>query len=61
MIIVVEGRATVHSGGDIQQLDSGGAAFAQTANTLSLVNSGSDTLQVLEFAITPLSAAPLAR
>jgi hypothetical protein len=55
MIIVVEGRATVHAGGDVQQLVSGGAAFAQTANTLSIVNSGSDTLRVLDFAITALA------
>jgi hypothetical protein len=52
MIIVVDGKASVHAGGEIQQLDGGGAAFAQAANTLSIVNSGTDTLRVLDFALT---------
>ena len=52
MIIVAEGTATVHIGDQTQQLSGGGGALAQTGNSVAIVNSGSDTLQVIEFAVT---------
>lgn len=52
MIIVVDGTAALHVGGGIQQLGAGGAAFAQAGNTLSIVNPGSDTLSVVDFAVS---------
>jgi hypothetical protein len=58
MIIVVQGNAAVQVGDATQQLGDGGAAFAQAGNTLAIANSGSDTLQVLAFAVTPVSAVP---
>jgi len=60
MIIVVEGSASVHVGNETQQLGTGGAAFAQAGGTLTVVNPGSDMLQVLDFAVTPSSAVPAA-
>jgi mannose-6-phosphate isomerase-like protein (cupin superfamily) len=60
MIIVLEGSASVHVGDGTQQLGSGGAAFAQAGATLTVVNPGSDTLQVLDFSVTPSSAVPAA-
>ncbi len=52
MVIVVEGTATVHIGGATQQLSSGGGGFAQLGQTLAIVNSGTDPLKVLDFAVT---------
>jgi mannose-6-phosphate isomerase-like protein (cupin superfamily) len=57
MIIVVTGSASVHVGDQTQQLAGGGAAFTQAGGTLAIVNRGSDTLHVLDFAVTPPSAA----
>jgi quercetin dioxygenase-like cupin family protein len=57
MVVVVEGTATVHVGAETTQLSSGGAAFAQTGQTLAIVNAGSDTLQVIDFAVTSAGAA----
>jgi quercetin dioxygenase-like cupin family protein len=58
MIIVVEGTAAVHVGEATEQLGDSGAAFAQAGNTLAIANPGSDTLLVLAFAVTPVSAVP---
>lgn len=58
MIIVVEGTAAVHLGEEPEQLGDRGAAFAQPGQTLAVVNPGSDFLQVVTFAVTPVSAAP---
>jgi hypothetical protein len=52
MIVVVDGTAALHVGGGIQQLAAGGAAFAQAGATLSIVNSGSDTLHLVDFAVS---------
>lgn len=52
LIIVAEGTATVHIGDGTQQLRSGDGAFAQTGNTVAMVNAGSDSLQVIDFAMT---------
>jgi quercetin dioxygenase-like cupin family protein len=60
MIIVVEGAAAVHVGEAREELGDGGAAFAQAGNSLAIANPGSDTLLVLAFAVTPVSAAPAA-
>jgi hypothetical protein len=56
-IIVVKGTAEVHVGGEVQQLSSGGGAFAQMGTALAIVNAGSDTLQVIDFAISSASGA----
>lgn len=58
MIIVVQGNAAVQVGDATQQLGEGGAAFTQAGNTLAIANPGTDTLQVLAFAVTPVSAVP---
>ena len=52
MIIVVAGAATVHAGSSTQQFESGEATFAQAGNTLTIVNSSGDTLQLVDFAVT---------
>lgn len=57
MVIVVEGTATVQIGGETQQLSSGHAAFAQQGQTLAIVNSATDTLKVLDFAVTSAGTA----
>jgi quercetin dioxygenase-like cupin family protein len=57
-LIVVKGTATINVGDGRQQLSGGDATFAQAGAALAIVNPGSDTLQVLGFAVTPLSAAP---
>jgi hypothetical protein len=56
-IIVIEGTATVHVGDEVQQLSSGGGAFAQLGTALAIVNRGSDTLHVIDFAISSASSA----
>ncbi len=57
MVMVVEGSATIDIGGKTQRLSSGGGGFANSGATLAIVNSGSDTLKVLDFVITPAEAA----
>lgn len=52
MFIVVAGSASIHVGGETQQLGRGDAAFAQAGKSLAIVNSASNTLQILRFAIT---------
>src|ERR1017187_5127117 len=52
MIIVVTGSASVHVGAETQQLGRGESAFAQAGSAVTIVNPGSDTLQVLRFAVT---------
>ncbi len=56
MIVVVGGIATVQLGGQTSQLGGGGGAFSQMGQTLTIVNSGSGALQLLDFAVTPVSA-----
>jgi quercetin dioxygenase-like cupin family protein len=58
MIVVLQGTAHVQVANENQQLGGSGAVFVQAGNELAIVNAGSDTLQVLDFAATPLSAAP---
>jgi Fibronectin type III domain len=61
MIIGAKGTASVQIGNETTQLSDVVAAFAQTGQTLAIVNSGSDTLKVLDFAVTSaLPAAPSA-
>jgi len=52
MIVVVDGTAALHDTSGIRQLGTGAGAFAQAGNTLSIVNSGTDTLQVVDFAVS---------
>jgi quercetin dioxygenase-like cupin family protein len=51
-VIVLEGTATGHVGDEAQPLGQGDAIFAQAGKELTIVNSGSDTLQVLRFIVT---------
>jgi quercetin dioxygenase-like cupin family protein len=55
VIVVLEGTAAIHLGDQSTQLSGGGAAAAQPGQILSIVNSGSGTLQVLDFAVTSQS------
>jgi hypothetical protein len=52
MIVVVAGSASVQVGAETQQLGRGESAFAQAGNAVTIVNPGSDTLQILRFAVT---------
>jgi quercetin dioxygenase-like cupin family protein len=54
-IIVLEGSAALHVGDEDRQLDAGHATFAQAGQKVVIVNPGSDTLQVLAFAVTTQS------
>jgi quercetin dioxygenase-like cupin family protein len=56
MIVVLGGPAAVHLGDQTTQLSGGGAASAQVGQTLSIVNSSSGTLQVLDFTVAPVPA-----
>ena len=57
MIVVVGGSATVQLGDKTSQLGGGGGAFAQMGQTLTIVNSGNDTLQVLDFSVMSATAS----
>lgn len=57
-LIVVQGTASFHIGDETGQVSSGHGSLAQAGKTLVIVNPGSDTLQVLDFMVTPLSVAP---
>ena len=52
VIIVAEGTAAINISAETEQLGAGGGALAQTGNTIAIINSGSDTLQVIDFALT---------
>jgi type IV secretory pathway VirB2 component (pilin) len=56
IIVVVGGNATAQLGEQTSQLGGGGGAFAQMGQTLTIVNSGSNTLRVLDFAVTSATA-----
>jgi quercetin dioxygenase-like cupin family protein len=61
IVVVLQGIATVHVGDESSQLAVQGATMAQAGQTLTIVNSGADTLQVLDFAVISVgvpSAAP---
>jgi hypothetical protein len=60
MIIVTDGAAAIDIGGQTTHLGVAAGAFAQTGQTLAIANPGSDTLQVLDFALTPLQAGSAA-
>jgi mannose-6-phosphate isomerase-like protein (cupin superfamily) len=57
MLIIVEGSATVHVGGQTLQLATGEGAFAQRGTALSITNPGSDPLRVIGFTITSAARA----
>ncbi len=56
MIVVVDGNASVQLGQQTSQLGGGGGAFAQMGQTLTVVNSGSDSLELIDFAVTSATA-----
>ncbi|HSP09802.1 MAG TPA: hypothetical protein VLU92_09440 [Candidatus Dormibacteraeota bacterium] len=57
IVVVLQGSATVHIGAATQQLGAGGASFAQLGQALAILNSGSDTLKVLAYAVTSAGSA----
>ena len=58
IVVVLEGNATVHVGDETSQLGVQGATIAQAGQTLTIVNSGADPLQVLDFAVAGSSSGP---
>ncbi|HXC76759.1 MAG TPA: hypothetical protein VNU19_06890 [Candidatus Acidoferrum sp.] len=60
IIVVLQGNATVQVGGETSQLGAQGATMAQAGQTLTIVNSGSDSLQVLDFTATSVAASSAA-
>jgi quercetin dioxygenase-like cupin family protein len=56
MILVTYGSATVQIGELTTQLSAGDATSAQAGQSLSIINRGSGTLRVLDFAVTSRSA-----
>jgi quercetin dioxygenase-like cupin family protein len=60
VILVEEGTATVHVGAVTQQLGGGSATLAQRGETFAIVNAGSDTIRVIDFAVTSQPAVPAA-
>jgi hypothetical protein len=59
MISALHG-ATVIVDGKSTQVSSGDAALVQSGSTLAVVNPGGDNVQVLDYALTSISAAPAA-
>jgi quercetin dioxygenase-like cupin family protein len=57
LIIVLEGTASVHVGGQTQQVGGAGEAFAQAGQVLAIANQTSGTLKVLDFALSPSPAS----
>jgi len=60
IVVVLQGNATVHVGDETSQLGVQGATMAQAGQTLTIVNSGADPLQVLDFAVTSVAVSPAA-
>jgi quercetin dioxygenase-like cupin family protein len=54
-IMVVEGTASVHVGAEIRQVSRGQATLSQAGQNLAIVNSGSGSLRLLDFVLTPSS------
>lgn len=61
IIVVLQGKATVHIAEETSQLGVQGATMAQPGQTLTIVNSGADPVQVLDFAVMSIAASPAAR
>jgi quercetin dioxygenase-like cupin family protein len=60
MIVVLGGATAVSVDDQTTQLGVGDTTLAQSGQALAIVNTGSDTVQVLDFAVTSASAAPAA-
>lgn len=60
IVVVLQGNAKVQVGDQTYQLSVQGATMAQADQTLRIVNSGADPLQVLDFAVASLAASPAA-
>jgi quercetin dioxygenase-like cupin family protein len=60
IVVVLEGTSTVRVGDQASQLGVQGATMAQAGQTLTIVNSGGDPLQVLDFAVTSIAGPPAA-
>jgi quercetin dioxygenase-like cupin family protein len=58
LIIVLEGNPKVNVGDETTQLTVQGATMAQAGQTLTIVNSGADPLQVLDFGVTSVAVSP---
>ena len=57
MFIVMEGAATVQVGDQTSHLGTGDGTFAQAGQTLGITNSGSQDLQMIDFAVGPTAPA----
>jgi len=57
-VVVLEGNATVHVGGETSQLGVQGATMAQAGQTLTILNPGPDPVRVLDFAATSVGGSP---
>lgn len=55
--VVLRGNATVHVGDQASQLGAPGATMAQTGQALTIVNSGADPVEVLDFAVGSVASA----
>jgi quercetin dioxygenase-like cupin family protein len=60
IVVVLQGKATFRVGDETSQLGVQGATMAQAGQTLTIVNSGADPLQVLDFAVTSVAVSPAA-
>lgn len=60
IVVVLQGNARVQIGGQTSQLGIKGATMAQAGQTLRIVNSGGDPLQVLDYAVTSVAVSPAA-
>jgi quercetin dioxygenase-like cupin family protein len=60
ILVVLQGKTTVHVGDETSQLGVHDATMAQTGQTLTVLNSGGDPLQGLDFAVLSVAASTAA-
>jgi hypothetical protein len=60
IVVALQGDATLHVGDETSQLSVHDATMAQAGQTLTIVNSGADPLQLLDFAVTSVAVSPAA-
>jgi len=60
MFAVVQGNASIQLGADTQEVGTGDGAFAQMGDSISIANPGSSALEVLDFEVISVPAAPAA-
>ena len=57
IVVVLQGNATVHVADETSQLGVQGATMAQEGQTIKIVDSGTDPLQVLDYAVASVAAS----